>query len=100
MAIAAGQVMASGDVTLFRQIQTGIATISFTTQTSNSTAVTFSPAFAVAPQVHVNINTAPGSTAGWATRAINITTTGFTIFSFGTSNTWVSVPVAWTAVSN
>lgn len=76
----------------------GTALISVSAATSDLQAVSFTVPFDVAPNVHVNFNSAPGAAANWHCRAINITTTGFTIFSFGPSNTFSNVPIGWTAV--
>lgn len=74
--------------------------VSFAAVTSKTVAVSFATAFAAAPNVHCNINSGSGVTANWHARAINISTTGFTMFCFGPSNTWTNVPVQWTAVGN
>lgn len=100
MTIASGQPIASADILVFRRIQTGTASISFTTQTSFSQAITFPSAFSVAPNVSVNINNLAGVTGGWNGRAGAVSTTGATLLLFGPSATWGSVPVQWTAVSN
>lgn len=60
-------------------------------------AVTFADAFSIAPVVTTAINSGSGTTSGWGSRPINITTTGFDFFVFGASSTWVNVPVSWTA---
>ena len=78
---------------------TGNATISFTTQTSNTTVVSFGATFDSNPILSTNINNGSGSTSGWASRGISISTTGFTVFSFGPSSTWSSVVVQWAAFS-
>ena len=76
---------------------TGTVSMSFTTQTSSTSNVTFASAFASAPRVFCNINNGGAPTASWNSRAINVTTTGFTVFVFGPSATWSSVEVQWIA---
>lgn len=80
----------------------GVALVSFTTLDAATQAVNFGFTFPAEPNVHLNINTGTGEAARWHSRAISITTTGFTIFVFasepGDTKTWVDVPVAWTAV--
>lgn len=78
-------------------MQIGSASISFTTQTSFTQAVSFPVAFASTPVVMTNINSGSGSTGSWGSRAISIGTSGFTIFVFGPSATWSNVTVQWAA---
>jgi hypothetical protein len=80
-------------------LETGDEQISFTSQTSATVAVTFRNPFLNTPVVTTNINSGSGSTAGWASRAFNVSTTGFTIFVFGSVNTWSNVTVQWLAVA-
>lgn len=61
-------------------------------------AVSFANAFSAAPVVHTTINSGSGTTSGWGSRAINVTTIGFDYFVFGSSATWSAVPVSWTAM--
>lgn len=77
-------------------MQAGFTNITVTAATSATLAVVFDRPFAVPPAVAVSINSGAGATAGWGSRAINIVTTGFTIFIFGTSSTF-TVPIAWQA---
>ena len=77
----------------------GTESISFTTQTGFTVAVTFSRQFPSSPNVFTNINSGIGATAGWNSRAFGISATGFTLFVFGASSTWSGVPVQWFAVS-
>lgn len=65
--------------------------------TSKTQAVVFPQAFATAPTVIANFQSAPGGAAGWICRAINVTTTGFSIFCTGASSTWTA-DIAWIAV--
>lgn len=77
--------------------KTGAATAGPAAATSFTTSVAFGVTFPVAPNVHLNMASAPGPTSGWNERAINITTTGFQIFGFGASSTF-SVSYQWTAI--
>lgn len=77
--------------------QAGSEAISFVTLTSFTTAVVFDQPFSRQPSVSTNINNGTGSTAGWASRAFGVTTTGFTLFVFGASSTWTNVDVQWQA---
>ena|SRR5882672_2149721 len=99
MAILAGAKIAAADVNVFHGQQVGTQAVTFAAATSNSTAVTFPIAFAAAPMVLTNIDSAPGTTSTWRTRAISITTTGFVIFSEGPSAAWSAVPVSWLATA-
>ncbi|MEU2487019.1 H-type lectin domain-containing protein [Streptomyces sp. NPDC012617] len=78
-----------------------VETFSFTNVTSFTRNITFTTPFAAPPHVTVNINSGAGPTARWGARAINVSTTGFTIFLFsgalGETGTWASVPVSWRA---
>lgn len=84
--------------------ETGTATVSFTTLTLTTVAVTFARPFIVAPNVHTNINSGVGTTAGWSSRAFSISTTGFTLFLYaaagGAAVTWSNVGVQWSAFVN
>ena len=52
--------------------------------------------FRAAPAVSTNIDNGAGATAGWGSRALNITATGFTIFIFGASSSFTA-SVYWQA---
>lgn len=99
-----GTVTATGNVTTngmrAHYGQSGTVTFTFASDTSALTVVTFATPFAAAPKVYTNIDTAPGSTGRWGSRAINITTTGFSMFVFAgdsLASTWSAIPVSWTA---
>lgn len=82
--------------------QSGMASVSFTAQSSFTQAVTFPIPFAEPPQVFTNIASNNAVTARWGSRAISITETGFTLFVFegdaaDPAQTWVSIPVQWFA---
>lgn len=76
--------------------------VSFTSQTSVSVAVSFGVTFQAPPQVFTEIISGAGVTSRWGSRAISITTTGFTLFLFtmdaaSSAATWSGVPVNWRA---
>lgn len=75
----------------------GTVNVNISASTSGSANVVFSQAFSSAPVVFVNIGSAPGASSGWIVRAINVTTTGFTAFATGASNTWTA-NVQWVAI--
>lgn len=107
---------ASQDVNLYRSAPSEIATdynfrvnglpvlrgesnwtlLTVTATTSVTLAVTFATAFPGRPNVVCNVHSAAGQTAQWHARAFNVTTTGFTIFIFGPSNTF-TVEIMWLA---
>jgi hypothetical protein len=64
--------------------------------TSALVSVTFTQVFEAIPSVCVNMASAPGPSAGWGVRGINVTTTGFQIFLTGTSGTF-TILVHWQA---
>jgi len=64
--------------------------------TSGTLAIAFARPYSTAPSVSANINSGAGATASWQSRAINVSTTGFTLFIFGPSSTF-TVPVQWQA---
>lgn len=78
--------------------QKGTVSVALTpAATSKQQAVVFPTAFATTPVVMANFVNAPGGALGWICRAINITTTGFTIYTTGSSSTWTS-DIGWIAV--
>ena len=77
--------------------QAGDESISFTAQTSFTVAVVFATPFASTPAMATNINNGTGAAGGWSSRAFNVTATGFTLFVYGGSSTWVNINVQWTA---
>jgi len=62
-----------------------------------SSAQVFGVTFPAAPNVHINLNSATPNAVQWVGRAQSVTTTGFTMTSYGPSNTF-SVPWQWTAI--
>lgn len=83
----------------YKPTQTGVNSLSFGPATSFTVAVVFPIAFGTIPRVFTNINSGVAATASWGSRAISVSTTGFTIFVFGPSATWSSVEVQWSAQS-
>lgn len=76
----------------------GSKSVSFTAVNSSLINVVFATPFTAAPKVFTNINSNAGATAQWHSRAVNITTTGFTILVFAaTAGTWSNVEVQWSA---
>lgn len=76
----------------------GSKSVSFTAVNSSLINVAFATPFTAAPKVFTNINSNAGATAQWHSRAVNITTTGFTILVFAaTAGTWSNVEVQWSA---
>jgi hypothetical protein len=76
------------------------ASISFTTLASTFVTVTFPIAFEFTPYVLPNIDSGSGATAGWCSRATSVTTTNFSLYLFssaGSTATWSSIPVKYTA---
>ena len=90
-----GKVVAPADVETDIN-QAGTINMTVTAATSATQGITFARPYATAPSVSGNINSGAGSTSGWNARAINVTTTGFTLFIFGASSTF-TVPVQWQA---
>lgn len=80
-------------------MQAGQALVTFVAQTGFTQAVVFDRPFPAAPAVSTNIASGAAATAQWHSRAISVTTTGFTIFVFtaGIAASWTDVPVQWQA---
>ncbi len=78
----------------------GTSLVNFSTLSSFTVAVNYSFTFPGVPTVVTNVDVGTGATARWETRAITITTTGFTLFVYqsqAVSGSWVDVPVSWIA---
>jgi len=76
----------------------GTVLISFTTLNAATAVVNFGFTFPAVPTVTTNIDSGAGATARWESRAITITTTGFTMFVYqsqATTGTWVDIPVSY-----
>lgn len=78
-------------------LQASSVFVSFVALTSFTQAVVFPRPFPAGTGINVftNINSGAGSTAGWNSRAFNITNLGFDLLVFGPSNTWSNVNVQW-----
>ena len=84
-------------------IEGGIESISFTARTSFVFDVNFTKTFTAPPVMSCNIASGSGTVARWASRAINVTSTGFQIFVFlmesaAPGTAWSNVPVHWLAM--
>ncbi|WP_326678505.1 hypothetical protein [Streptomyces sp. NBC_01237] len=85
-----------------RDYQAGQLVVSFTNLASYTLPVTFPEPFPVAPIMNCEIAAGAGSTGRFEARPINVTATGWTLFVLITDaaegpDTWVGVPVHWTA---
>lgn len=78
--------------------QSGRESITFVTQTTFTQVVTFARPFTSTPRVFTNITSGSGTTSGWSSRAIAISTTQFTMFVYGSSSSWTNIGVDWLAV--
>lgn len=84
--------------------QSDTMSVSFTSLTSTTIAVSFPIAYGagVTPVVTTNIASGSGTTSRWGSRAITVTNTGFTLFLFrgdasDPAETWTNIPVQWFA---
>lgn len=78
----------------------GTIAMSFTSLTASTAAVNFGFTFPDVPAVCTNIDTGAGATSRWESRAISVTTTGFTMFVYQSqalTSTWTDIPVSWIA---
>lgn len=76
----------------------GTVLMSFSSVVSATAAVNFGFTFPGVPTVSTNIDTGTGSTARWESRAISITTTGFTMFVYQSqalTGSWTDIPVSY-----
>ena len=78
------------------QMQAGVVSMIIAIAASATTPVVFAKEFAAAPAVATNIDHGTGASSGWGSRAINVTTTGFTMFLFGSSSSFTA-NVYWQA---
>lgn len=84
------------DTGLSPQAQAGVVSMTVAAAASTTTDVVFATPFRAAPAVSTNINDGTAATSGWASRAFNITTTGFTLFIFGSASSFTK-DVYWQA---
>lgn len=97
LSVAAGQTSITN---LTNWTRAGTVNMSFTTLNSSTASVSFGFTFPATPRVTTNIDSGAGETARWCSRAISISTTGFTMFVFqaqATTNTWTTIPVSYVA---
>lgn len=80
--------------------RTGAVSITFVTMNTFTAPVSFGFTFPAVPKVVTNIDSGAGATARWESRAITVTTTGFTMFVYqsqATNGSWTDIPVNWVA---
>jgi hypothetical protein len=78
----------------------GTTTFTFVTLSSSTASVNFGFTFPGVPTVTTNIDSGAAATARWESRAITVTTTGFTMFVYSsqaTTASWTDVPVSYVA---
>ncbi|MFW3473668.1 H-type lectin domain-containing protein [Streptomyces microflavus] len=93
---------ASGPGLPARAFQSGTALLSWTAASAATTTVTFPVAFPSVPRVTTNIASGGGEVARWASRAYNVTTTGFTAYMAAptaANTTGTNVPLTWIATT-
>lgn len=88
----------------YHPMQVGSELVSFTSLTSTTIPITFATPFSGQPRMFTNIASGSGSTQRWDSRAINVTSSGFTLFLFqgdgsDPAQTWTNIPVHWMAVA-
>lgn len=79
----------------------GTISMTFASAVSATAAVSFGFTFPATPTVVTNIDSGAGATARWESRAISITTTGFTMFVYQSQAiavAWTDIPVSYTAL--
>lgn len=97
LSVAAGQTSITN---LANWTRRGTVSISFVSLSATTVSVNFGFTFPTAPTVVTNIDSGVGATARWESRAISITTTGFTMFVYqsqATAGTWTDIPVSYVA---
>lgn len=80
--------------------QRGTVLISFSSVVSATAVVNFGYTFPDVPRVVTNIDSGAGATSRWESRAISLSTTGFTMFVYQSqalTSTWTDIPVSWIA---
>lgn len=80
----------------FPQFQAGASDVTVAAATTATLAVTFATPFRDVPSVSTNINSGVAATAGWGSRAITVTATGFVIFIFGAAASFTA-SIQWQA---
>lgn len=85
------------------RFQTGTELVSFSNLAFDTISVSFPSSFSSTPIVMTNIDTGSGVAARWISRAINIGSSGFSLFVFATDDngtetqSWSDIPVSWLA---
>lgn len=85
---------------LYLTNSSGLLNISFSSMNSYLQDVAFPTPFNTRPVVYTNIESGAGETLKWGSKAINPTTTGFTLELFandGVVKSWTNRSVSWTA---
>ena len=79
--------------------ESGSEAVTTVASSFGTTAVTFAAPFTRTPTTYVNVASGAGSASGFVARAINETTTGFTILAFRPDGVAVSttIPIEWLA---
>lgn len=83
------------------RFQSGTELFTFSGQTIDTIIVPFPTAYTSTPVVMTNISSGAGETGRWGSRAINISTSQFTLFVFATDDNgtetqnWTDIPVDW-----
>lgn len=82
----------------------GTELVTFVSGPNGQQAVVFANSFPTTPMVFCNINNASGAVARWTVQAINVSTTGFTIFAqkgaaADGNSAWTNIPVQWVAIA-
>lgn len=83
------------------RFQSGTELFTFSGQTIDTIVVPFPTTYTSAPVVMTNISSGAGETGRWGSRAINISTSQFTLFVFATDDNgtetqnWTDIPVDW-----
>lgn len=81
----------------FPSFQAGYVPVTVAAAGSAVGALVFTIPFRTPPAVTMNINSGVAAVSGWAIRAINITTVGFTWFIFGSVSSF-TVDASWIAL--
>lgn len=87
----------------YRPVQVGVELVGFASTNSHTVVINFPVAFPGVPHVMTNIRSGDGTASRWISRAINTSTTQFTLFlhsADGAADAWAGIPVDWVATSN
>jgi hypothetical protein len=97
-----GELTNTADSQIYQRGLRGTHNFALSAVTNATQAIVFSTPFTVAPTVTTNIRSGDGTLRGWGSRALNVTTTGFTLFIFSPLTTSATssvnpLPVDWIA---